>query len=66
MKTHSHGKPQPPAFMIRVHLIDGTVEAFAQTDAVAAKTLWDKIEPSRLFCVDGQVERNITKILAEV
>jgi len=49
MKTQSPEKPQRPAFVIRVHLTDGSVESFTQTDATEAQKLWDKIEPSRLF-----------------
>ena len=49
MKTQSIEKSLKPAFVIRVHLTDGSVESFAQTDAAEAQKLWDKIEPSRLF-----------------
>ena len=38
-----------PAFAIRVHLTDGSVESFAPTNEAEAQKLWDKIEPSRLF-----------------
>src|SRR5882757_1338368 len=49
MKTQSLEKSLKPAFVIRVHLTDGSVESFTQTDATEAQKLWDKIEPSRLF-----------------
>ncbi len=49
MKTKAHEKSQKPAFAIRVHLIDGSVESFAPTSEMEAKKLWDQIEPSRLF-----------------
>jgi len=49
MKTKSRRESQKPAFVIRVHLTDGSVESFAQTDEAEAQKLWDKIEPSRLF-----------------
>ena len=49
MKKKSHEKSQRPAFVIRVHLTDGSMESFAQTDEAEAQKLWDKIEPSRLF-----------------
>jgi hypothetical protein len=49
MKIKSRRKSQKPAFAIRVHLTDGSVESFAQTDKVEAQKLWDKIEPSHLF-----------------
>ncbi|MGO8766461.1 MAG: hypothetical protein ACLQSR_15150 [Limisphaerales bacterium] len=47
MKTKSQS--QQPAFAIRVHLADGSVESFAPTSEAEAKKLWDQIEPSRLF-----------------
>jgi hypothetical protein len=49
MKTKSRRESHKPAFVIRVHLTDGSVESFAQTDEAEAQKLWDKIEPSRLF-----------------
>src|SRR5437667_3709779 len=49
MKTNARGEPQKPALVIRVHLTDGSVESFAQTDETEAQKLWKKIEPSRLF-----------------
>jgi hypothetical protein len=49
MKTKSHGNSQEPAFAIRIHLTDGSVEAFAPTNEAEAKKLWDQIEPSHLF-----------------
>jgi len=47
MKTNTQS--QKPGFVIRVHLTDGSVESFAQTDETEAQKLWEKIEPSRLF-----------------
>jgi len=47
MKTNTQS--QQPGFVIRVHLTDGSVESFAQTDETEAQKLWEKIEPSRLF-----------------
>lgn len=49
MKTKSGQNSPPPAFAIRIHLTDGSVESFAPTDAAEAQKLWDRIEPSRLF-----------------
>ena len=49
MKTKSRGKSKKPAFAIRVHLTDGSVESFAPTTEAEAQKLWDQIEPSRLF-----------------
>jgi hypothetical protein len=49
MIIKSREKSKQPAFAIRVHLTDGSVESFAPTDEAEAQKLWDKIEPSRLF-----------------
>jgi hypothetical protein len=49
MKTTDHAKPNKPAFLIRVHLTDGSMESFAQSDEAEARKLWDKIEPSQMF-----------------
>lgn len=49
MKTKSRGKLKRPAFAIRVHLTDGSVESFAPPNEAEAQKLWDRIEPSRLF-----------------
>jgi hypothetical protein len=49
MKTTDLAESQKPVFIIRVHLTDGSVESFAQSDEVEAQKLWDKIEPSHLF-----------------
>ena len=34
---------------IRFHLTDGSVQTFVQTDSVAARKLWEDIDPGRLF-----------------
>jgi hypothetical protein len=49
METNLSSPTQKPPFTIRVHLTDGSVESFAQTDEIAARKLWDQIEPSRLY-----------------
>jgi hypothetical protein len=49
MKTTDHTKSQKPAFVIRVHLTDGSVESFALSDEAEGQKLWNQIEPSRLF-----------------
>ena len=49
MKTNLPAESQKPGFVIRVHLTDGSVESFVQTDEAEANKLWEKIEPSRLF-----------------
>jgi hypothetical protein len=49
MKANALGESQQPGLVIRIHLSDGSVETFAQTNEAEAQKLWDKIEPSRLF-----------------
>jgi len=49
MKINQRAEAKKPAMVIRVHLTDGSVESFAQTDEVEADKLWEKIEPSHLF-----------------
>src|SRR5271154_3503725 len=49
MNTKSLAKSKRPAFAIRIHLTDGSVESFAPTNEADAQKLWDRIEPSRLF-----------------
>ncbi|MGA2243906.1 MAG: hypothetical protein ABSH48_02810 [Verrucomicrobiota bacterium] len=49
MNTKSRETSQKPAFAIRVHLADGSVESFAPASEAEAKKLWDQIEPSHLF-----------------
>jgi hypothetical protein len=49
MKPHLHAESQKSGLVIRVHLTDGSVETFAQTDETEANKLWEKIEPSHLF-----------------
>jgi len=34
---------------VRIHLEDGSVESFVQTDEPTAKKIWDAIDPVRLF-----------------
>src|SRR5258707_2931543 len=55
MKTNALRESRKPALAIRVHLTDGSVESFAQTDEAEAQKLWDKIEPSRLFAQSRRV-----------
>jgi hypothetical protein len=49
MKSDPSAEASKPAFVIRVHLTDGSVESFAVTDAAEAGRIWEAIEPSRLF-----------------
>ena len=49
MKTDPQKNPSRPALTIRFHLTDGSVHSFVQTDAAAARKLWDGVDPARLF-----------------
>ncbi|HEX4647160.1 MAG TPA: hypothetical protein VH598_16270 [Verrucomicrobiae bacterium] len=49
MKINVSKESRKPVFVIRVHLTDGSIESFAQTDKAEAEKLWQSIEPSRLF-----------------
>ena len=49
MKTNAPGESMKPGFVVKVHLTDGSVQSFAQTNEAEAQKLWQKIEPSRLF-----------------
>ena len=49
MNMNVRGESEKPPLIICVHLTDGSVESFAQTDQAEAQKLWQKIEPSRLF-----------------
>src|SRR5436190_20207454 len=42
-------KSQAAPLTIRIHLTDGSVQAFTQPDETINQKLWDEIEPSRLF-----------------
>jgi hypothetical protein len=48
MKTNARAEPTKPGFVIRIHLMDGSVESFAAEEAEARK-IWAGIEPARLF-----------------
>jgi hypothetical protein len=37
------------ALTVRVHLTDGSVHSFIQSDGAAAQKLWDDVEPAKLF-----------------
>jgi hypothetical protein len=49
MKTDPLESSAKPVLTIRFHLTDGSVHSFVQTDAAAARELWDGIDPARLF-----------------
>src|SRR5258706_12661259 len=49
MNTNATAESQKSAFVIPVHLIDGSVESFTASDEAEAKKIWDSVEPARLF-----------------
>jgi hypothetical protein len=49
MKTEPKKNSSKPVLTIRFHLTDGSVHSFVQTDDAAARTLWDGIDPARIF-----------------
>ena len=49
MKTNQHNNPSRAAMTVRVHLTDGSVHSFIQSDGAAARKLWDDVEPAKLF-----------------
>src|SRR5579872_3726237 len=38
-----------PAMMVRIHLENGSLHTFVQTDEATARKTWDAIDPVRLF-----------------
>jgi hypothetical protein len=49
MKTNARAKSRQPAFVIRVHSTDGSLESFAAKDQAEAQAIWDRVEPAHLF-----------------
>ena len=49
MRKNPAAELQKPAFIIRVHLTDGSVESFAAQDEVESKKIWESVDLSRLF-----------------
>jgi hypothetical protein len=45
----SNMKTPATGMIVRIHLEDGSVESFVQTDEPTAKKIWDAIDPVRLF-----------------
>jgi hypothetical protein len=41
--------PASPAMLVRIHLTDGSVEAFVQPDEATARKIWESVDPVRLF-----------------
>jgi hypothetical protein len=38
-----------PGFLIRIQLIDGSIESFVPADAAEAQRIWEEVDPARLF-----------------
>ena len=49
MKTNQPHNPSGAALTLRIHLTDGSVHSFIQSDSAAARKLWDDIEPAKIF-----------------
>ena len=49
MKTNQTVKPASPAMLVRVHLIDGSVESFTLADEAVARKTWNEVDPVRIF-----------------
>jgi hypothetical protein len=49
VKTNQHHNPSGAALTVRIHLTDGSVHSFIQSDSAAARKLWDDVEPTRIF-----------------
>jgi hypothetical protein len=49
MKTNQHNSPSRAALTVRVHLTDGSVHSFIQSDSALARKLWEDVEPTKLF-----------------
>src|SRR5947209_2402448 len=49
MTTDRQVDTSKAAMTIRFHLTDGSVHSFVQTEATAARKLWEAIDPARLF-----------------
>jgi hypothetical protein len=49
MTTNPQNNDSEPTLGIRIHLTDGSIHSFVQTDDAAALKLWDGIDPARLF-----------------
>jgi hypothetical protein len=41
--------PGAPAMILRIHLENGSIQSFVQTDEATARKTWDSIDPVRLF-----------------
>ena len=49
MKTESKSNPSRTGLTIRLHLTDGSIHSFAQTDDAAVEKLWKTVDPARIF-----------------
>ena len=49
MNTNTTSRPASPAMVVRVHLTGGSIESFVQNDEAAARRIWERIDPVRVF-----------------
>jgi hypothetical protein len=42
-------EPRSSAMLIRVYLTDGSIETFSQADETVVRTIWQNVDPVRLF-----------------
>ncbi len=49
MNMSTSSNATSPAMLVRVHLAGGSVESFVQDDEATARSIWDGIDPVRLF-----------------
>ena len=49
MKANQSQSSSKPVLAIRFHLTDGSVHSFGQPDDAMARTIWESVDPARLF-----------------
>jgi hypothetical protein len=49
MKADQLDDEPRPALIVRIHLTDGSVQSFVQTDDAVAGAIWDSVDPARFF-----------------
>ena len=49
MNTDPSAREPKPALIIRIHLTDGSVQSFSQSDSAVAEAIWDSVDPARFF-----------------
>ena len=49
MKANTIGGSNDPVMILRVHLLDGSIESFTLSDEAEAGQIWERVDPVRLF-----------------